>query len=153
MSLAQTHGSAQHVRMTPGESGAGISCGVMQQARWFGSALTFTEAGAADDVADAASEYVIQLQDGGFVSIVDQGFGIGLLGLGPDTKPPADMGGDADISMNEDTHPMTESRLSLATMPTEDDDSESPEDAFEADDAENGDDSETDRTEDDRLRG
>ena len=113
---------------------------------------SFTEAGAADDVADAASEYVIQLQDGGFVSIVDQGFGIGLLGLGPDTQePPADMGGDADISMNEDTaSDDREASEPGNEMPeAEDDDRESPEDAFEADDAENGDDSETDRTEDD----
>ena len=66
---------------------------------------SFTEAGAADDVADAASEYVIQLQDGGFVSIVDQGFGWSAGARSRYARAVADMDGDADISMNEDTAP------------------------------------------------
>ena len=43
---------------------------------------SFVEADGDDDVADAASEYVALLPNGGVLSIVDQGFGIGLLGIG-----------------------------------------------------------------------
>ena len=42
---------------------------------------SFVEEGAEDGVADAASEYVALLSDGGFLSVVDQGFGLGLLVL------------------------------------------------------------------------
>ena len=42
---------------------------------------SFIETNADGEVADAASEYIALLPDGGFLSVVDQGFGIGLLKL------------------------------------------------------------------------
>lgn len=45
---------------------------------------SFAEQGAENDVSDAASEYVVLMPNGGILSVVDQGFGIGLLGLEPE---------------------------------------------------------------------
>ena len=42
---------------------------------------SFIETNVDGEVADAASEYIALLPDGGFLSVVDQGFGIGLLKL------------------------------------------------------------------------
>lgn len=51
---------------------------------------SFVEPNTNDGVADSASEYVALLSNGGFLSIVDQGFGIGLLALNPEGTEPSD---------------------------------------------------------------
>ena len=45
---------------------------------------SFAEQGSENDVSDAASEYVLLMPNGGILSVVDQGFGIGLLGIEPE---------------------------------------------------------------------
>jgi hypothetical protein len=51
---------------------------------------SFVEPNTNDGVADSASEYVALLSDGGFLSVVDQGFGIGLLALNPEGAEASD---------------------------------------------------------------
>ena len=64
----------QDPRRTGGEHGSIDSDGDLLWQRMD----SFVEPGAGDDVSDAASEYVALLPNGGFMSVVDQGFGIGL---------------------------------------------------------------------------
>ena len=51
---------------------------------------SFIEEGAEDELPDSASEYVALLPNGGFLSIVDQGFGVGLLALSPESSGASD---------------------------------------------------------------
>ena len=56
---------------------------------------SFFEAEAPEDPADSASEYVALTPNGGILSVVDQGFGIGLLVTASDDEPtPGGMGGE-----------------------------------------------------------
>jgi hypothetical protein len=64
---------------------------------------SFVEAGTGDDVADSASEYIALLPDGGFLSVVDQGFGIGLLGLAAENGQGNTIGMPTDETTEVDT--------------------------------------------------
>ena len=52
---------------------------------------SFAEPNTNDGVADSASEYVSLLSNGGFLSVVDQGFGVGLLALNPEGSEPKEI--------------------------------------------------------------
>ncbi len=64
---------------------------------------SFPEADSRDRPADAASEYVAVLANGGILSVVDQGFGIGVLVLNTDDGLGAPIADQAPIPDRDDT--------------------------------------------------
>ena len=94
---------------------------------------SFVEPGAGDDVSDAASEYVALLPNGGFMSVVDQGFGIGLLALEPESDRPEPIEDPEEMPADPDgTDPDEEASEEENT--SEDEDGSSDEQEEEVDD-------------------
>ncbi|MGB0591799.1 MAG: hypothetical protein ACPGU1_19140 [Myxococcota bacterium] len=70
---------------------------------------SFVEEGADDGVPDAASEYIALLPDGGFLSIVDQGFGLGLMKLSPENPSGTSLPEEEPRDPSEEVEPEDES--------------------------------------------